>query len=134
MCCGRHGNSSARQPAGTRTCWSRVAAGDCRGGGRRPHVTGDRPCVFSGSRRRYAAYGLNVHEALCRGMAVMVTRTAGVAERFDAAMTEALLPAQITPGDLAAKLAAWRGDVDGWRARTAATAARIRARTWDHMA
>ena len=83
---------------------------------------------------RYEAYGLNVHEALCRGMAVMVTRTAGVAERFDAAMAEALLPAQIAPGDLAVKLAAWRGDVDGWLARTAATAARIRARTWDHMA
>jgi glycosyltransferase involved in cell wall biosynthesis len=83
---------------------------------------------------RYEAYGLNVHEALCRGLSVMVTRTAGVAERFDAAMADALLTVQISPEALAAKLSAWRGDIDGWRERAAPTAARVRARTWEHMA
>lgn len=83
---------------------------------------------------RYESYGLNVHEALCRGLSVMVTRTAGVAERFDVSMDDALLPEQISPEALAVKLSDWRGDIDGWRERAAPTAARIRARTWEHMA
>jgi glycosyltransferase involved in cell wall biosynthesis len=83
---------------------------------------------------RYEAYGLNVHEALCRGAAVMVTRTAGVTERFDGATTEALLPEQLTAADLADRLRQWRRDVDGWRARAASTAGRLRARSWTDMA
>ena len=82
---------------------------------------------------RYEAYGLNVHEALCRGLAVMVTRTAGVVERFDATWTKRLLPETSRRSD-AERLRAWRSDVDGWRARAASTAARLRARSWDDMA
>ncbi len=83
---------------------------------------------------RYESYGLNVHEALCRGLAVMVTRTAGVGERFDDGMGEALLPDGVTPRQLAERLRSWRADVDGWRARAAPTGARLRARTWADMA
>ena len=83
---------------------------------------------------RYEAYGLNVHEALCRGLAVMVSETAGVAERFDGAMSEALLPAGADPALIAARLRGWRADVEGWRRRAAPTAARLRARTWPAMA
>jgi glycosyltransferase involved in cell wall biosynthesis len=83
---------------------------------------------------RYESYGLNVHEALCRGLAVMVTRTAGVVERFDDAMAEALLPDGVTPPQLTERLRSWRGDMSGWRARAAATAARLRARSWADMA
>ena len=83
---------------------------------------------------RYEAYGLNVHEALCRGLAVMVTRTAGVTERFDAAMWDALLPEQVTSASLAERLRAWRRDMDGWRARATTTACRLRSYTWDDMA
>ena len=83
---------------------------------------------------RYEAYGLNVHEALCRGLAVMVTETAGVVERFDATMSPALLPQGVTADGLADRLRAWRGDVEGWRSRASATAARLRARSWTAMA
>jgi len=83
---------------------------------------------------RYESYGLNVHEALCRGLAVMVTHTAGVAERFDAGLAEALLPDGVTPDQLADRLRAWRADDEGWRARAAPTAARLRARSWTDMA
>jgi glycosyltransferase involved in cell wall biosynthesis len=83
---------------------------------------------------RYEAYGLNVHEALCRGLAVMVSETAGVAERFDGTMAEALLPAGADPAHIAARLRGWRDDVEGWRRRAAPTAARLRARTWTAMA
>ena len=83
---------------------------------------------------RYESYGLNVHEALCRGLAVMVTRSAGVAERFDDSMREALLPDGIAPAQLTDRLRAWRTDVLGWRTRAAATGARLRARSWSDMA
>jgi glycosyltransferase involved in cell wall biosynthesis len=83
---------------------------------------------------RYESYGLNVHEALCRGLAVMVTRNAGVVERFDDAMAEALLPEGVTPPQLTERLRSWRADVPGWRARAATTAARLRARSWADMA
>ena len=83
---------------------------------------------------RYEAYGLNVHEALGRGLAVMVTRTAGVTERFDDGMTEALLPENVTPLQLADRLRSWRGEVEGWKTRASATAARLRARSWSDMA
>jgi glycosyltransferase involved in cell wall biosynthesis len=83
---------------------------------------------------RYEAYGLNVHEALCRGVPVMVTRTAGVAERFDAAMWDALLPDHVTSASLAERLRAWRMDMEGWRSRSTTTACRLRAYTWDDMA
>jgi glycosyltransferase involved in cell wall biosynthesis len=83
---------------------------------------------------RYEAYGLNVHEALCRGLAVMVTETAGVVERFDNGMSEALLPQGMTPEALADRLRSWRADVAGWRQRAGSTAARLRARSWDAMA
>jgi glycosyltransferase involved in cell wall biosynthesis len=82
---------------------------------------------------RYEAYGLNVQEALCRGLSVMVSRTAGVTERFDGGMWDALLPEQVTPASLAERLRAWRRDVEGWRARASATACRLRAYTWDDM-
>lgn len=83
---------------------------------------------------RYEAYGLNVHEALCRGAAVMVSASAGVTERFDAAMIDALLPRDLTSEELARRLRLWREDVEGWRARAATTAARLRARSWRDMA
>lgn len=83
---------------------------------------------------RYEAYGLNVHEALGRGLAVMVTRIAGVTERFDDGMAEALLPDNVTPLQLADRLRSWRSDVEGWKTRASATAARLRARSWSDMA
>jgi glycosyltransferase involved in cell wall biosynthesis len=83
---------------------------------------------------RYESYGLNVHEALCRGLGVMVTRSAGVVERFDDSMTEALLPDGIAPAQLAERLRSWRSDVQGWRTRAAGTGARLRARSWFDMA
>jgi glycosyltransferase involved in cell wall biosynthesis len=83
---------------------------------------------------RYEAYGLNVHEALCRGLAVMVTETAGVVERVDRSLSPALLPPGITGEALADRLRTWRADMAGWRARAESTAARLRARSWHTMA
>jgi len=83
---------------------------------------------------RYEAYGLGVHEAICRGVPAIVSATAGVAERFPAALGPLLLPARATAADVAAALERWQRDAAGWRARIADLSVELRARTWDHMA
>jgi glycosyltransferase involved in cell wall biosynthesis len=40
---------------------------------------------------RYESYGLNVHEAICRGVPAVVSRSAGVAERYPPELDELLL-------------------------------------------
>jgi len=83
---------------------------------------------------RYEAYGLGVHEAICRGVPAIVSSTSGVAERFPAALGPLLLPAGAGAAEVAAALARWKADAPGWRARIADLSAAWRARTWDHMA
>jgi len=83
---------------------------------------------------RYEAYGLGVHEAICRGVPAIVSATAGIAERFPPELGPLLLPAGATAADVAAALVRWQRDAAGWRARVADLSAAFRARTWDHMA
>ncbi len=116
-----------------------VTAGDCRGtllvaggGGRLPFWRreatraglGDRVRFLGHTARvrevlaaadllvspvRYEAYGMNVHEALCRGAAVIVSGAAGIVERFDDDFEDALLPAgrhQRRAGDSHARVVA----------------------------
>jgi glycosyltransferase involved in cell wall biosynthesis len=83
---------------------------------------------------RYEAYGLGVHEAICRGVPAIVSAAAGVAERLPADLGPLVLPADAGAGDVAAALVRWQRDAAGWRARVAEVSAAFRARTWDHMA
>jgi glycosyltransferase involved in cell wall biosynthesis len=83
---------------------------------------------------RYEAYGLGVHEALCRGLPVLVTATAGVAERYPTDLADLLLSDPDSAADLVARLRAWRRGLEAWPARVAALAAALRAYTWDDMA
>jgi len=98
----------------------------------------DMPAVFAACDvlihpARYEAYGLAVHEALCRGLPSLVTASAGVAERYPANLSQLLLqdPASVT--ELTARLSAWREDA-GITERVAEFASRLRSRTWEHMA
>jgi glycosyltransferase involved in cell wall biosynthesis len=83
---------------------------------------------------RYEAYGLGVHEALCRGIPAIVTASAGVAERYPAALKELLVPDPPDAAQLAARLRRWRSEADVWPARMAPFAAALRSRSWDDMA
>ncbi len=83
---------------------------------------------------RYKAYGLGVHEALCRGIPAIVTAIAGVTERYPAALGGLILPSPPETGALVAGLRAWRAHASDWRARTEQAAAALRARSWDDMA
>jgi glycosyltransferase involved in cell wall biosynthesis len=83
---------------------------------------------------RYEAYGLGVHEALCRGLPAIVSASAGVAERLTQDLRPLTLPEPIDPDDLIARLRSWRGDMPAWRGRAKAAGEVLRRRTWDDMA
>ena len=59
-----------------------------------------RACDALVSPTRYEAYGLNVHEALCCGLPALVSRSAGVAERYPAGLADLLIPDPDDPADL----------------------------------
>jgi glycosyltransferase involved in cell wall biosynthesis len=82
---------------------------------------------------RYEAYGMAVHEALCRGIPAVVSANAGIAERYPDELRDLLIGDPESASELTARLLAWRSDssVKGIVARWAE---RLRARTWDHMA
>jgi glycosyltransferase involved in cell wall biosynthesis len=83
---------------------------------------------------RYEAYGLSVHEALCRGVPAIVPASAGVAEKYPKALGSLLLQDPTGADGIVSALRAWRGNVDEWRARVGAAGCALRARTWDDMA
>jgi glycosyltransferase involved in cell wall biosynthesis len=83
---------------------------------------------------RYEAYGLAVHEALCRGVPVIVSRSAGIAERFPADLDELLLADPVDEHDLAEKLLGWRSDAGLWRRRIQGLSATLRSHSFDDMA
>ncbi len=93
-----------------------------------------RACDALVSPTRYEAYGLNVHEALCCGLPAFVSRSAGVAERYPAALDDLLLPDPDDPSDLAARLRSWRDRRESLLAPVSALSAQLRAHTWDDMA
>jgi glycosyltransferase involved in cell wall biosynthesis len=125
---------------GEREAWARRAAS--AGLGDRVMVLGFRTDVVSllaaadvlVHPARYEAYGLGVHEAICRGLPAIVSGCAGVAERFPASLAPLVLPDAATADDVARALGCWRGDMEGWRRRVAPLACALRARTWDDMA
>jgi glycosyltransferase involved in cell wall biosynthesis len=83
---------------------------------------------------RYEAYGLNVHESICRGVPAMVSACAGIAERYPAEQGEMLLPDPEDAKDLAARLRAWRSCMEKWKQTFAPLSATLRSYTWDDMA
>ncbi len=79
---------------------------------------------------RYESYGLNVQEAICRGIPAMVSASAGVAEQYDDSFAPLLLPDPEDTGDLVERLLAWRSDQEAWRARFEPFGERLRSRSW----
>jgi glycosyltransferase involved in cell wall biosynthesis len=82
---------------------------------------------------RYEAYGLGVHEAVCRGVPAIVTASAGVTERLPASLGSLVISDPPCADALATSLKAWRAGADAWRARAATAGAELRGRTWDDM-
>jgi glycosyltransferase involved in cell wall biosynthesis len=82
----------------------------------------------------YEAYGLAAHEALCRGVPVAITRTAGIVERLTPDVSDMLLPDRPDASSVAAAVLRWSADAEGWRQRIAPAAATLRSYSGDTMA
>lgn len=82
---------------------------------------------------RYEAYGLGVHEAICRGVPAIVTAGSGVAERYPPWARDLLVEGTVDAGSVAGVLRRWRADADAWSRRFEPFAAALRARSWDAM-
>jgi glycosyltransferase involved in cell wall biosynthesis len=83
---------------------------------------------------RYEAYGLSVHEALCRGVPALVSAAAGVAEHYPPQLSDLLIANPDDPRELVTRLGAWRCDSERFRVLVMPLSDRLRARTWDAMA
>jgi glycosyltransferase involved in cell wall biosynthesis len=83
---------------------------------------------------RYEAYGLAVHEALCRGLPALVSRDAGVAERYPEEMRALLIDDPDAAEELRRRLVDWRARREEHRAAAIRLSAELRGWTWDDMA
>ncbi|MEE9212255.1 MAG: glycosyltransferase family 4 protein, partial [Phycisphaeraceae bacterium] len=83
---------------------------------------------------RYEAYGLNVQEAICRGVPALVSADAGIADRYPPSLADMILPDPNDAQDLAARMIRWRSDIDGWKRRIAPLSDAFRRYTWADMA
>ncbi len=79
---------------------------------------------------RYESYGLNVQEAICRGVPAMVSASAGVAEQYDPEFAPMLLPDPENVSDVVERLVAWRSNREEWRTRFQPFGDRLRSRGW----
>ncbi len=83
---------------------------------------------------RYEPYGLNVHEAICRGVPALVSADAGVAERFPPSLRPCLLASPDDPDEIARRLVEWSGRGDDCRRLFAPLSRALRDHTADAMA
>jgi len=83
---------------------------------------------------RYEAYGLGVHEALCRGIPALVSADAGVAERYSDKVKSLLIPNANDAAELAERVRFWRNHLERFRNELIGHSDWIRAHTWDDMA
>ena len=83
---------------------------------------------------RYEAYGLGIQEAVGRGVPVLVSASAGIAERFPADVRAMLLASPDDADEVMARLLGWRRAMDHWRQQFARLGAEVRRYTWDDMA
>ncbi len=83
---------------------------------------------------RYEPYGLNVQEALARGLPVVCSAQAGIAERFPDSLRPLLLGNAEDETELVQCLRVWRSAPELWCDRVASFSRRLCARTWTDMA
>lgn len=83
---------------------------------------------------RYEAYGLGVHEAICRGLPAIVSADAGIAELYPAYLQDLLLRDVESVDEICDRVRRWRADADAIASRVKPFADRLRSRSWDDMA
>ena len=82
---------------------------------------------------RYEAYGLNVQEAICRGIPSIVSAEAGIAERYGSEVAPLLLPDPEDVDGLTKILWRWRSDLASIKVRFERLGEELRAYGWREM-
>jgi len=83
---------------------------------------------------RYESFGLNVQEALCRGVPSIVSKGAGVAEIYPLNLRDLLLPDPENVDDLVNRVFAWRARLEYWREQVTTFSSDLRKYSWRDMA
>ena len=83
---------------------------------------------------RYEAFGLNVQEALCRGIPAVVSASAGVAELYPDELQHLLIPDCQDSNCVSEIVMTCLDDLALWQKRTRVFAESLRKRSWDDMA
>jgi glycosyltransferase involved in cell wall biosynthesis len=83
---------------------------------------------------RYEAYGLNVQEAVSRGIPALVSAQAGVAEKYGEEFSPMLLPDPEDVPDLVARLQQWHANRMHWLERFQSFGQTLRGYGWKDMA
>ena len=83
---------------------------------------------------RYEPYGMAVQEALAMGIPALVSRSAGVSERYPAGLAELLIGDPEDPDELIERLRLWMARKAEYDVLTAALSDEMRSHTWDDMA
>ena len=82
----------------------------------------------------YESYGLNVQEALCRGVPAIVSAQAGVAERYPSELKDLLVNDPRNYVQLASRLLEWRPNLPLWKHKTRLFSDELRRYSWRDMA
>lgn len=83
---------------------------------------------------RYEAYGLNAQEAICRGLPAIVSKQAGIAERYAQEFQSLLLADPEDSEELAKTMRLWRSQAEAWSAGFQRFGESLRAYSWTDMA
>ena len=83
---------------------------------------------------RYEAYSLAVHEALCHGVPAVVSRIAGVSERYPPELAPLLIEDPLSVEEVQARLDDCLNRLDHYQAETLRLSDQLRQRTWGEMA
>lgn len=83
---------------------------------------------------RYEGYSLVTQEALCCGRPALITKTAGIAERFPSDLQDLLIPDPDDAGDLADRMRSCRSLIERPSPALQAFSDQLRAASWDQMA
>lgn len=82
---------------------------------------------------RYEAYGLGVHEALCRGLPAIVSASSGIAELYPQELSDLLIQDVENATEIADRIHRWRWDTEAAASRVVRFSQQLRSRTWDDM-
>ena len=83
---------------------------------------------------RYESYGMAVLEALCMGIPALVSRDAGVAERYPPELSALLIDHPENPEEVSGGLRNWYQHREEFAAQVRELSAGLRAHTWGKMA